>query len=426
MRNRQITLVLFSLITFSFTVSGQKMINSPFSRFGIGSLEPAASYRSLGMGGTGTAIRSNNSVYFANPASYSSLDTNSFIFDFGIDYGINLLSDGTTTHHSEDLDFDHLLMGFPISKRIGFATGIVSVSNGYYKISHDVLKGDPDYDAVTGEYTAFHEGSGGISSFFLGSGIALTKNISLGANISFLFGKLNRSNDFIFADYYNVFHNNNSESLRLAGLNFNYGIQYLARLSGDHFLNAGASLSTGNRYRSDWETLSMRFNAYSVNDTLSYISDKTTKAYIPGTLRLGLSYGKQNKLTAAFDFIYTKWSKARIQGSDGYLADTKAILLGVEYIPDRTSNYSYFKRMEYRLGGHYEDNYLTINNNQVKEFGLSLGIGLPMPRSQSRTNIFIDYTRKYGDGGTIHMENCFTMGVSLNFYDWWFIKPKYN
>ena len=60
----------------------------------LATLEPAASFRSLGMGGIGIGMRSNSSIYFANPASYSSLDTNSFFFDFGLDYGIVKLSDG--------------------------------------------------------------------------------------------------------------------------------------------------------------------------------------------------------------------------------------------------------------------------------------------------------------------------------------------
>jgi hypothetical protein len=50
-----------------------------------------------------------------------------------------------------------------------------------------------------------------------------------------------------------------------------------------------------------------------------------------------------------------------------------------------------------------------------------------MPRSLSKTNFYIDFTRKSGPSGSlIHKENYITMGVSLNFYDFWFIKQKYN
>src|SRR4030042_6110734 len=97
MQNKPAAILFITIISTAFyNASAQKMVNSPYARFNLGTLEPAGSFRSLGMGGTGTAIRDNSSVYYTNPASYSSIDTISFLFDFGIDYGINLLSDGTT------------------------------------------------------------------------------------------------------------------------------------------------------------------------------------------------------------------------------------------------------------------------------------------------------------------------------------------
>ena len=85
------------------------------------------------------------------------------------------------------------------------------------------------------------------------------------------------------------------------------------------------------------------------------------------------------------------------------------------------------RRVEYRIGGHIEDNYLIFNGEQVKEYGASIGIGLPMRPPFSKTNVFFDFTRKYGTpGGNLHTENYFTMGVSLNLYDYWFFKRKYE
>ena len=135
MRNKLIIVIFISLFSFAFTATGQKLINSPYSRFNIGTLEPAGSFRSLGMGGIGTAMRDNSSIYFSNPASYSSLDTNSFVFDFGLDYSKNFLTEGATKYSSDDMNFDHLIMGFPLAKGWGVALGIVPLSNGYYKIS---------------------------------------------------------------------------------------------------------------------------------------------------------------------------------------------------------------------------------------------------------------------------------------------------
>jgi hypothetical protein len=119
MQHKSISAILISLFLFSYVVTGQKQVNSPYARFNLGILEQAASFKSLGMGGIGVGVKSNSSVLFANPASYSSIDTNSFIFDFGIDYGLNQLFDNTNDFTSEDMNFDHLIMGFPIAKGWG-------------------------------------------------------------------------------------------------------------------------------------------------------------------------------------------------------------------------------------------------------------------------------------------------------------------
>ena len=245
--------------------------------------------------------------------------------------------------------------------------------------------------------------------------------------MTLLFGSIKRFNEFDFTKDLNVFNTVINEKLQLTGIGVDLGLQYSARLKNNYFLNAGASWSPGNKCKSQYESIAYRFNYYGISDTLFSIVDDSTKAHLPGTLRLGLSFGKNNKFTTGIDFLYTNWSNAKFHGSDGYVANTKALLIGAEYIPDKFSNYSFLKRIEYRIGGHIEDNYLVLKGKQIKEFGASIGFGIPMRRSMSKTNFFFDYTKKSWKGGDIvHFENYFTMGLSLNLHDFWFLKRKYD
>jgi hypothetical protein len=432
MQNKLITFSFILILVFTFNAKGQKEVNSPFSRFNIGSLDPAGTFRSLSMGGTGVAMRDNTTLYYVNPASYSSLDTVSFLFDFGIDYGKIALSDGVNKYQSQDMNFNHLIMGFPIARGWGLALGLIPYSNGYYNISQTVSEGDPGYDPITGDVTKTHTGDGGLTNFFLGTGINITKNFSFGANLNILFGQLERTNRFDFADYANTFSQFSSEKLKINGMNFDYGFQYRAAFKKDYFFTAGISMTAAKTYRSGLETLYERSAAYTASiyspDTISYnnTSSKDSTKF-PLTIRMGISFGKKDKFTAGIDYVTSNWADAKIQGSNGYLTNSKSWLFGVEYIPDKFSNYSFLSRIEYRLGGHISDDYLVINGVQIKEFGVSCGIGMGMRSSFSKANIYFDFTRKNGDvsKGLLN-ENIYSIGVSLNLYANWFVKRKYE
>jgi hypothetical protein len=426
MQNKLLKFLIIPILAMTFTAYGQKQVNSSLARFNMGVLEPAGSFRSIAMGGTAIGMRDNNSIYFSNPASYSSLDTNSFVFDFGIDYSMNYISNGTEKYSSDDMNFDHLIMGFPLSKGWGMAMGVVPISNSYYSIYESMLKSSPNYNPVVGEYSSLHTGSGGFNNYFIGTGVKFLKHFSLGINMSILSGDISRVNQVAFADYNYVFNDNSSEKLHIGGVNFDYGFQYMTDIKKDWFFNAGVSFTSPKHYNSSYQSIATRFTAYKT-DTIRYSLNEAGDAYIPGTVRIGLSFGKKNKLTAGLDFISTPWSKAKIPGAEGYTADTKALMMGLEFIPDKFSNYSLLKRMEYRIGGHVESNYLIINGNQVKEYGASAGIGVPLRHSYSKVNLFFDFTNKSlaTTSGT-HNENFYTLGISLNLWDLWFMKRKYD
>ena len=432
MQNKLVLFIFITIFTLSPVIEAQNQINSPFSRFNLGTIEPSGSYRSQAMGGIGTAIRDNSSMFFSNPASYSSLDTLSFVFDFGLEYNRTQLSSGDSKYTSDDVYFDHLIMGFPIKKGIGFSVGIVPFSSGYYSMVKAVFSTDPDYNPVTGEYTEYHKGDGGFYKVFAGTGIRFLKRFSAGLNLTYLVGSVSRSNLFNFADYYNYFHDESTDNLKLGGVNFEYGLQYSGNLKNDHFLNAGLSFTPSKGYSTTYSQISYRYNGYGSLDTLKYTSETSGSSVIPATIRAGLAYGKENKFTAGIDFDYTQWSKSTIPGSAGYITSTHTFRFGAEYIPDKFSNYSFLRRTEYRIGAHAGNNYLIINGEQIKEIGVSAGLGIPARHSLATqsvlmTNLFFDYTRKSGSTlSNLHTEDIFTVGISLNIKDRWFQKRKYN
>jgi hypothetical protein len=242
-----------------------------------------------------------------------------------------------------------------------------------------------------------------------------------------MFGEITRLYKLSFPDDIFIFSNNAAENLRLNGVSFDYGLHYATALKKNYFFVAGVSATPGKYYSTSYGNLAFKSLAGSLRDTITYVADDSTSTFIPGTFRAGISFGKKDKYTVGIDFVTSLWSESRIPGSKGYTADTKSLLFGIEYTPDKYSNYSFVKRVDYRIGGHVADNYLVLNGDQISEYGASIGLGIPLRRTFSKTNIFFDFTKKSGspDEG-LHFENYFTGGISLNFYDYWFIKRKYD
>lgn len=415
-----------------FQLNGQKFVNSPYSRFGLGMIEPTASFRSAGMGGVSIALRDNVSVTYSNPASYSSFDTISFVFDLGLDYSSNQLKSSTAKHTSDDFNFDHIIISFPIKNKWGFAFGVVPFSNGYYNMGTTITELDPLYDPVVGIVNVEHRGNGGYTRTFFGTGLALTKNLSVGINMNVLFGEINRTNGYYFESDPVLFSSRYEENISLSGIYFDGGLQYHRLLKDKKFLNLGLAYTPKHEFSSDYSNLFLRESLYNLPpyspDTVSIVDIPEGSTTLPQTISVGVAYGLTDKFTASVDYVFTDWQNAKIYGAEDYLTSTHSIQAGAEYIPNKFSNLYFFDRIEYRLGGRISENYLTINNEQIKEYGITFGVGIPLGRAVwSKLNIVFDYTNRGGSlTNGLHKENIYSLGLSFNLYDYWFVKRKYD
>ena len=315
---------------------------------------------------------------------------------------------------------------------MGLAIGITPYSNGYYYISESITSTDPGYNPIIGDEYSIHKGTGTLSNYFIGTGVEILRNLSLGANFIVTLGNLTRANQYEFGDYENTFTQKSSENLEVSGIGFDYGLQYNKPLKNDLFLTTGLAYAMGNNYRSTLTREKERFTIYTAApyspDTLTYsIVTSNDSTRLPSAIRAGLAFGKKDKFVFEINYVFTDWNEAAIHGNyENTLASTHSAMVGVEYIPDMYSNTSFFKRVEYRFGAHYSDNYLKLNNIQLKEYGVSLGLGIRLNNSYSKSSFFFDFTRREGDPANgLHNENIFTLGASINLYDFWFRRRVY-
>jgi hypothetical protein len=422
-KTRRLNLI-FLLALLTAGAAGQKNVQSPFARYGIGNLEQPGTFRTQAMGGISSGIRNNLTLNFPTPASYSSIDTTSFIFDFGLDYGVIRLEDQNHIFYSQDLNFAHLMLGFPITKGWGVAAAIVPYSNGSYNIVEKSAE-NGGADAMIER----HNGSGGYQKALIGTGFSPMKYFSAGVNMFFIFGETTRINDFLFTADNNLFNTRKYGSSAMNGIGWEASLQFMAPLPERKFINAGLTYTPGMNLKTTNKDIVFRYSSIQTSalgiDTL-YSATEATTSTIPRTIRGGVAFGKTDKFVTGVDIVYTAWSEASLPGTYGTYTDVISLHAGAEYIPDKFSNYSFFDRMEYRIGGRYGESYALYEGDNLREYGITFGTGIPLRRSRSRISLVVDLANRGNPDAGLPRETRISIGVSLNLYDYWFIKRQYE
>lgn len=402
---------------------------SPYSRFALGDLQGAAFGRTFSMGGQAFASRNPQQINIANPASYTSTDSLAFLFEFGLKGRFSQYKNELGSFEANDINFSYFAMSFPVSRRFSSALGLTPYSD----VGYDVQVNQELPHSGPVRYLYYGEGS--VSRAFIGLAARPFKNISAGANFYYLFGNLNRSANITFPlnpDMYSIIRN---DALRLRDWGINYGVQATLPMKKDRSLTVGVTLDnqpvfTGFNSEISFKSLilsDVNGNQIGDADTLSYRQELKDKIVMPLAIGAGISYVQENKLELVADYSFQQWSKATFFGEPYFFVTDRSILsLGGEYIPDRFSIRSYTSRLAYRAGIRYENGYLLINNQQINEVGITFGVGLPVYRSNSTVNLSAELGRRGTTRYDLVRENYVKFNFSLNLYDFWFVKRRFD
>ena len=168
------------------TVSAQTGENSPYSRYGMGLLSDHSSGITKAMGGIGTGFRERNTLNLKNPASYSSVDTLTFLADIGFSLQNTNLEENGARLNARNARIEHMSMQFRIFPRVGMTLAFVPFSRiGYNYSSSSVIRRDED-ETITS--TGTYNGTGGVRQFMAGLGWRPTDWLSAGINASYFRG----------------------------------------------------------------------------------------------------------------------------------------------------------------------------------------------------------------------------------------------
>lgn len=400
--------IILVALLWSIGLSAQNMTTSPYSRFAYGDLNENVPTAYRAMGGVGFGMRSNRAINPSQPASYTSCDTLTFMFDIAGSACWSRYQDAGGHKNVANGNLEYITLQFPLWKQwIAMSVGLLPYSSVGYNITLSDSTAGGAY-----HYTKNYNGEGNISEVYGGLSFNICNWFALGANFYYMWGDLNHMRDLSFTET-GLNATIQDELLTVSSVRLRYGAQFFHSW-GDHSINVGAVFE----------------NKMPLNSSL-YLIETETEDTIPkyeGLFQtpmmwgVGASYNWAHRLTVAFDFERQCMASALYNGAPGSLSglqDKNRYAFGAEY---RHNPYGrkYVERMLWRAGVSVQDEYLVSIG--AKRITATIGVGFPLWSVNSMVNLGLEYTHRGSPAGLEENMLRFTIGVSVA--ENWFFKRR--
>ena len=413
-----------------FGIFAQSSITSPYSRFGIGELSPQYNMRSSAMGGISQGMTGVTGINFANPASYAAFDSLSFLFDIAVTGNYNTIKSETEKSHTSTASINYITFGFPIIKRWHTAFGLIPISSVGYNIYHKVEADDHPFGKDVGRAFYFYTGDGSFNQAFWGNSFKISKNIAVGLNIGYMFGNSNYVRSLSF-DTIQVRSTRIDNRIYVNGFTFEPSIQYYTSLSNKDKITIGATYRVQNSIKAENDVLVRSMfgrEGNSYNDYPDTIKRDVVKGHLkmPTSLKAGFSYERPEKFVVGADFYWTNWTQYELFDLNDNLSNNWGVSLGGEIVPSNKPSAKYFQKTTYRIGVKTQQSLFEFKGEKINLYAVTLGMGLPLSRSKTKINIYLEGGIK---GKTTHdliQDNYFKIGAGLSLYEMWFYKRQYK
>lgn len=412
MIKRLFTFVSLLIVAVTY---GQDLTTSPYSYYGIGlpGFYGTADSRAMG----GLSIYTDN-VHFnlQNPASLGALRLTNLAI--GANHQANTLKENDLKESSSSTSFDYLAVAIPTGK-LNFGFGITPHSTVGYKLF-----------SQTDESISRFEGNGGLSKVLLAFGYEFSKNFRVGIEGNYNFGKV-RNENLLFLDQvqYGTREKNRSD---LGGFSYKFGVQYDGKIRDNLLLSLSANYAPGAELTSENQrqiaTISLTSGGSETLINQREIELEDTEFKLPSDLRMGVGIGWPQKWFLGAEYQQT--GKATYSNTSFAIdkidyKSSNAYRLGGFYVID-PHDLNYLKRIAFRAGLRYQEAGFSINQEDINEFGISFGLGLPAGNYLSNVNLGVEYGERGTTASGLVKENFVNIFVGISLNDQWFKKRKFN
>lgn len=400
-------IVLLASLLLSGMMWAQNMTSSPFSRYAYGDMNENVPTAYRAMGGVGFGMRNNRAINPAQPASFTSCDTLTFMFDIAASANWSRYRDVNGMRNKANGNLEYVTLQFPLWKRwIAMSVGLLPYSSVGYDITESDSTAGGGY-----HYNRSYLGEGNISQVYGGLSFNVCNWLALGMNVYYMWGELSHMRMLSFTET-DVNSTIQYENLSVSNVRFRAGAQ-LFHTFGDHSVSLGAIYE--HKLKLNSELL-----IFETQGDTSYLVQDAWE--LPMVWGVGGSYNWANRLTVAFDFERQGMASAIYGGLPGRMSglqDRNRYAFGIEYRHNPAGR-KYVERMLWRAGVSVQDEYLAMVGS--KKISACIGIGFPVFSVGTVVNTTIEYIHRGNPAGLEDNSLRFTIGVSVA--ENWFFKRK--
>jgi hypothetical protein len=418
--------------------------------YGLGNLTNSSGSAFAGMGGASIGFRNGGfdttgdiRLNLSNPASLSGIVPQTFVFDVGLTgsnvYARQRSAEGMLKTSFNTFNFSNITLAMPlIGNRLGLALSMSPYSEVGYKIHND----DDSYLDDLGVVRYFYDGEGDVTEAKAALGFQLSRNLSIGAEVNYLWGNIDRKYEAQILPYtgsgtYNSVNAATNEKVSRAFAAF--GVQYTPVNKARTRLTVGATYRMGGKLNSDVRDYIPSNNIF---EDVIRLDEYKSPTYMAQKIGAGVWFHRP-KWAVAADYIFEDWgahNKPDVLNDVRYV-NTNTFKVGGQYTPNRYDIrgrfVSFFNRMTYKAGFRTGANYLEFLGVPMNEHAVSLGVDIPFKATTvSALSVGIEYSQRgsLGKVGTpreaLVKERYFKINVGVMLFggdhDYWFRKYKYN
>ena len=433
-------IIMVFVCVFATQAYAQEGSASPYSFYGIGSLNFKGTVENRSMGGISVY---NDSIHLnlRNPAAYGGKnlavynnESRPIIYSVGGSHSNIKLQSNSNSDRTSTSTFDYLAVAIPLGK-LGFGFGLLPYSSVGYKLENSNTNGD-----LGNRY----KGEGGVNRTYLSFGYQLTNKLSIGATADYNFGNIKNSSIEFQYNTNNellIYQTREDNKSSLSGLSFNLGAYYTTKLNDKLEIQTSLTYTPESKLKSTNKRSfsTFTFDPFGNENELNTIDSdlesqglETTDLIIPSKLTIGVGIGEPRNWFAGLDYTTQQtsdFSNRLYDYQNATFENSSTISLGGFYIPKFNAFSGYFKRVTYRGGLRFEKTGLKVNNQSIKEFGISFGLGLPVGSGRdffSNVNLGFEIGERGTTSQNLIKENFVNFQLSLSLNDRWFEKRKYE